>query len=287
MSLSIDPAEIEWETGVGIKFTVKIDQQDAMLPENAVFEWNFDDGTVEEKALKPNQTGDVFTYVYSENGNYNVKVSLVNTDTDEVLAAVISKVIIDDLLYINKTNRLSISFWAFILEETGSELNGVYEKTSDYNVFRNLAMASNANWSFEWIDKNSFSVTFDETLEEGQRRALTMQGLVSDDASTLRDVTISWYYRDNNYNGPGEYWEWERHLTLVNIPISKSGSRDNVSWNGTIEGPTVQQHVSEYVYNSISIGELGERGDKKSFSSGFNWNTPDIPKIEVHFSVAD
>lgn len=100
ISLMIYPAEIEWEPNVPIVFTVFIKPDSAELPENAIFECDFGDHNIEEKVFEPGQKGEVFNHVYNQlNGLFYVTVSLVDSDTNEKLASVESKVIIDASLY--------------------------------------------------------------------------------------------------------------------------------------------------------------------------------------------
>jgi hypothetical protein len=285
ITLKIDPSEIVWETGIGIQFTVDIEQPEVVLPENAIFEWDFGDDAVEVTVLDKGQTSDRHSHMYTKNGNYEFIVTLKNGDTDEKIASVTSEVTINDLAYIHKTNRLRVNFWAFIMEEWGSELNGTYTKLGDYNVFRNLAMQNNIGWDLIWIGENSFETRFEEILEGGQNRVWEMFGSVSDDVKRIITITISWYYIDPNYNGAGKYWEYERELILLNVPLTKLGNRDNVDWYGKIEGVDVEQYILAYKYDEIAIDELGERGNKKSFFSGFKWDTGDTPKIEVRFFI--
>jgi len=97
--LTIDLAEIEWEPFVPIQFTVFIEPDSAELPENAIFDWDFGDGTVEQSVVKPGQKGDVFTHIYMEDRLFCLTVSLINSDTNEKVASVESKVTIDESLY--------------------------------------------------------------------------------------------------------------------------------------------------------------------------------------------
>ena len=288
IALRIDPEEITWETGRGINFTVEAVIPESitpeMLPESIIWEWDFGDDSDTEQQEGKLTLGSMATHPYTNVGEYEVHVTVCTAQTKEKLAEVKASVLISDLLYLKKTNRLSVYLSAWKNLRIGANLDGSFTQKDTSKMSSEDGLRNDAEWPLEWVGQNKFEAERDWTTQDGVDKVWKLTGQVDATGTVIIWVTVTEKYNDPDYYDPGREWSWHRMFSLNDIRISKLSGGDAPSFYKKIDAEEVRQHVSDYYYLEIMDGWYGDEGDKQTKFDTFDWTETSMPaKIEIRF----
>jgi hypothetical protein len=213
------------------KINVSLDQ----LPQNVVWQWEFGDGTPVETKVGRTESVLMSGHRYLKNGDYQMKLSLIDQTTKQTLATTTEQFIISDIAAIKNTNHLRLTL---ILSGKTESINTTAapeysQKTFDDELYRK------APFIFEWYDEKRIGVPGqwggDEIKFKGSYKSvvqtesgtktkeywITGKIMVDKDGITLVDYYYLKQFSNPNYNGTGKDWSWDYGLKVNPIPITK------------------------------------------------------------------
>jgi hypothetical protein len=213
------------------KLNIALDQ----LPQNVVWQWEFGDGTPAETKVGRTESVLMSGHRYLKNGDYQVKLSLIDQTTKQTIATTTRQFIISDIASIKNANhlRLTLTLSGKTESKNTTAAPEYNQKTFDDELYRK------APFIFEWYDekrtgapgqwggdeikfKGSFkSVVQTETGTQTKEYWITGKIVVDKDGVKLVDYYYLKQFSNPNYNGTGKDWSWDYGLKLNPIPITK------------------------------------------------------------------
>lgn len=296
ISLVVEPPPL-LETMQTLMFKVKPSVSTSLLPENTAWKWDFGDKSEPVTKVKTGTEADlVCGHNYYTNGSFNVKVSLVDKTSGQVLATITKGIVVDDSVSIRKTNLFKIGLRVYGTEEYGLVTNGVYQKqgTQDTHIvggatFPREYTSSNLKQTFVWKDGGAFEATWKNiaTTSRGtQTTIMNVQGhiAVTPEGIQLYSCTYNYSMSFPNYEGKGIEWKVTEKWELKDILLTKNAWGEKPEYLFRLEGKNVTQHIVK-----LTSEEYSPSGSRYIFLSPQWDNLPsgDPPYIEVVFDTTD
>ncbi len=241
------------ETVESLVFKVKPSVALEQLPVNASWQWDFGDATPVDTKVGRTEPYLTTGHRYARNGDYQIKVSLVDLTTNKALATVTKGFIVSDIVSIKRVNHLQLilklSGMTEITDAKGlPEPSQVNMRTFNEELFRKQP------WTFEWTnewrsgspgqwggDEIKFKGTYNivrntETGEQTTEYAVTGKITVSSEGIKLVDYYSTSDFRNPNYKGGTTGWFVETTLELNPIPITKISGGKAPKFQTRIQG---------------------------------------------------
>jgi hypothetical protein len=255
-----------------VKPNVPLDQ----IPKNTQWRWEFGDGSPPETKIGTTEPFLTGGHRYNKNGDYQVKVSLVDLTTKQELASAAKGFIVSDIASIRVTNHLQL-----ILSLSG--LMTHEPPTADYDfvmwdlgdeIFRKPPYAF--EWTDEWRNgspggwrgdeikfKGSFkSVIQSETGTQTREHFISGTISVSPEGMTLSNYYYVLDFENPNYKNTGGGWTYGKELKLKPIAIAKVNGGASPKFQFRAKG-------YEPIYNCLTYAGYSEHfyDDKERYWS--------------------
>lgn len=285
------------ETMQTLIFKVKPSISQELLPGNARWRWDFGDNSEPVTKDKTGTVADlVCGHTYYKNGSFNVKVSLIDKTSGQVLATATKAIVIDDSTSIRQTNLLKVGLRVYGTEEYGIVTSGIYQKqgTQDTHIssgasFPREYTSSTLQQTFVWKDGGAFEATWKNVATSSRGTQTTIMNLqghiaVTPDGLQLYSCTFSYSMSFPNYEGKGVEWKVTETWELKDILLTKSNGGDKPKYQFRVEGKDIAQHVVK-----ITSEEYTPDGSKYIFLDPVWDNLPagDLPFIEIVFDTTE
>jgi PKD repeat protein len=295
ITLDVEPPPL-LETLQTLNFKVKSNVSPELLPQNTVWKWDFGDDSQPVTKVGRTAADLVCGHNYYKNGGFNVKVSLVDKTSGQVLATTTKSIVVDDSASIRKTDLFKIGLRVYGTEEYGMVTNGVYQKqgTQDTHIVggatfpREYAIPT-LQQTFVWKDGGAFEATWKNiaTTSRGtQTTIMNVQGhiAVTPEGIQLYSCTYNYSMSFPNYEGKGIEWKVTEKWDLKDILLTKNAWGEKPEYLFRLEGKNIAQHIIK-----LTSEEYSPSGSKYIFLNPQWDNLPsgDPPYIEVVFDTTD
>jgi hypothetical protein len=279
------------ETVENLVFKVKPSVAPETIPANTQWQWDYGDGTPLDTKVGRTEPFLSTGHRYAKNGDYQVKVSLVDLTTKKVLATTTKGFIVSDIVSIKKVNHMQL-----ILKLTGEttvrDSKDVWESSQEYTRTFNEELFRKQPWTFEWTnewrsgsagqwggDEIKFKGTYrtvqnTETGEQTKEYSVTGKITVSSEGIRLVDYSSAWSLRNPNYKGSTAGWFVDSAVELKPIPITKISGGDAPKFQTRIQG---YESVWGYLIHA-SYGESLPTGKENDWQP---MHYPDVPGSEL------
>jgi hypothetical protein len=248
VSLDIEGSDA-LETLQSYNFIAKPNIPVAQLPPDTAYKWDFGDGTTPVITAYSTERFLITPHIYIKNGDYEIKLSLIDKSTQQELAVTTKKVTVNDLNSINKTNHIRLLLGLYGLTEGNGPGLGPTTKSFGSEYF------SNSPWTFEWVTPTTFKGTFEDvaTTSKGIQTTISeVTGTISISAEGvwLENYTYKYKFSCPNYDGSGNEWEsyYRVQLRSKRIPLTKLSGGENPKYYFSIQGTDVAQYITESAY---------------------------------------
>jgi hypothetical protein len=279
------------ETVENLEFKVKPNVAPETIPANTQWQWDFGDGTPLDTKVGRTEPFLSTGHRYAKNGDYQVKVSLVDLTTRKALATATKAFVVSDIVSIRKVNHMQL-----ILKLTGAttvrDSKDVWESEQEYLRTFNEELFRKQPWTFEWTnewrsgsagrwggDEIKFKGTYrtvinTETGEQTKEYSVTGKITVSPEGIKLVDYSSVSGLRNPNYKGSPAGWFVDTTVDLKPIPVTKISGGDAPKFQTRIQG-----------YESV-WGYLIDAGYRETLPNGKSndWQPshyPDVPGSEL------
>lgn len=232
--LDIEPPPV-LETLETLIFKTRLNVALDQLPQNVIWQWEFGDGTTAETKVGRTESVMMTGHRYLKNGDYQMKLTLIDQTTKQTLATTTKQLIISDIAAIKSTNhlRLTLTLSGKIETKNATAAPEYNLKTFDDELYRKTP------FTFEWFDekrngapgqwvgdeikfKGSFkSVVQAETGAQTKEYWITGKIVVDKDGIKMVDYYYLKQFSNPNYNGTGKDWSWDCGLKLNSITVTK------------------------------------------------------------------
>ena len=235
------------ETLETLIFKVKPTITTVQIPRNALWQWEFGDGTQPETKLAEYVTAG---HRYTKVGAYTIKLSLIDQPSKQALATTTKGFIISDIDSIKKTNHLRLTLvlsgqTSYRQEVKQPEYN---KKTFDSELYQKDP------WTFEWFEEwrngdagrwggdeikfkgDYFSQTLAETGT--QTTEYYVSGKIVSTAEGMRLEDYYYYKKFSNpeYKGTDKEWIYYYQLELKPISITKISGGESPKYQYRLQG---------------------------------------------------
>jgi hypothetical protein len=274
------------ETVENLVFKVKPSVALEAIPVNTQWQWDFGDGTPLDTRVGRTEPFLSTGHRYAKNGDYQVKVSLVDLTTKKTLATTTKGFIISDIVSIKKVNHMQL-----ILKLSGEtevkDSKGVWVSSQAYLRTFNEELFRKQPWTFEWTnewrsgsagrwggDEIKFKGTYrtvqnTETGEQTKEYSVTGKITVSSEGIKLVDYSSAWSLRNPNYKGSAAGWFVDTAVELKPIPITKISGGDAPKFQNRIQG---YESVWGYLIDA-AYGESHPNGNEDG------WQFMEMPQL--------
>jgi len=282
------------ETMQTLIFKVKPSTAPELIPENTAWKWDFGDDSQPVTKVGRIEADLVCGHNYYKNGSFNVKVSLVDKTSGQVLATTTESIVVDDSASIRKTNIFKIGLRVYGTEEYGLVTSGVYRKqgTQDTHIvggatFPREYTTSDLQQTYVWKDGGRFEATWINVATSWrgiQTTIINVQGhiAVTPDGIQLYSCTYNYSMSFPNYEGKGVEWKVTERWELKDILLTKNAWGEKPEYKFRLEGKGIAQHIV-----TVASEEYSPNGSRYIFLTPQWDNLPsgDPPYIEVIFST--
>ena len=216
-----------------VKPAVPLDQ----LPQNSFWKWDFGDGTPGDTKVGRTEPYLTTGHSFTKNGDYQVRVSLIDQDKKQEVGSATKRFIISDITAIKRINYLELIYKI-------SGLNEYTPPTSNYYdfVMRNMGGGiSLKQWTLEWCeewrsgseggwrgDEIKFKGTYTSSINsdtgiQNKQYAISGMFFTSPEFNGLKlsNFTYEMLFDNPNYKGTANMWRFEYYLELKDIFLSK------------------------------------------------------------------
>jgi hypothetical protein len=246
ISLDIElPAFLE--TLETLIFNVKPAITSGQIAPNALWQWEFGDGTPSETKLASYLT---VGHRYNKVGAYKIKVSLIDQATKQALATATKSFIISDIDSIKKSNHLRVMV---TLSGQTEYRQGAYPpeynlKTFDSELYRKDPFTF--EWYEEWRNGDAERWGGDEIKFKGdwgsvnevesgtQTTEYWMSGKIVVTTEGMKLVDYYYYKKFDNpaYKGTDKEWMYDYQLNLNPIPLTKVTGGESPKYQFRLQG---------------------------------------------------
>jgi hypothetical protein len=231
MSLDIE-MPVLLETLETLIFNVKPTVTTGQIPPNALWQWEFGDGTPLETKLA---SSPMVGHRYTKIGVYTIKVSLIDQLSKQALATTSKGFIISDIDSIKKTNHLRLTL---VLSGQTSYSQDAHPPEYNLKTFDSELYLKDP-WTFEWFeewrngdpgrwggDEIKFKGDF---LSENQAETGTQTTeywvsgkiVATAEGMMLEDYYYFKKFSNPDYKGTDKEWRYDYQLEMKPIPITK------------------------------------------------------------------
>lgn len=235
------------ETVETLIFKVKPTITSGQIPVNALWKWEFGDGTQPETKLAEYLTAG---HRYNKVGVYTIKLSLIDQPSKQALVTTTKGFIISDIDSIKKTNHLRLTL---VLSGQTSYRQEVQQPEYNKKTFDSELYLKDP-WTFEWFEEwrsgdagrwggdeikfkgDYFSQTLAETGT--QTTEYWVSGKIVSTAEGMRLEDYYYYKKFSNpeYKGTDKEWMFNYQLELKPIPITKVSGGESPKYQYRVQG---------------------------------------------------
>ena len=285
------------ETAQGMTFKAKPDVPLTQIPQNTAWLWDFGDDTAPVTQVGRTEAYLNAGHVYARNGEYQIRLSLIDRTTKKEYASTIKDLVINDSASLRKTNHAKIIVrlngdvsgngpgqgW-LVNDEAGftaTTFGGEYSNLSP-TLFE-WAGERSAGWgsmSGDWRgQENDFIGTLKITStksEEEINKSFAGTVAITPDGISLKTGGCDYSLYYPNYEGSGKLWHIYEDLTLNDVPLTKLWGGDYPKYYCLLQGESVVPYVV-----GANSSEFFPNGQENTWN--YMW-VDTLPPIEIEIT---